>query len=97
MTTTTAAMRVAAGAAVLDFVRPSWREELNLVDLDVMGLTTCPLGQLWGSYGNGLGALGHPNYATQEAEAYAIRHGFEVEGDDDYETLTELWVAEARR
>lgn len=96
----TIAERVAAGAVLLDQVRPGWREELNLATLDVASPFRCPLSQLYGGYTHAVMVLsGRDIY---EVGSWASVHGFdvgEIEEDDDaeYEALTAAWKAEASR
>jgi hypothetical protein len=44
------------GAALLDEVRPGWRENLTR-PVNVTSIRDCPLGQLYGSYGEGMVTL----------------------------------------
>ncbi|HEU5032734.1 MAG TPA: hypothetical protein VFV01_47980 [Spirillospora sp.] len=96
--------RVAAGAAVLDKVRPDWFEYVDLPALDVRSCADCTLGQLFGEYQDGLIRLfGQPGGV--EATAWAGEHGFELDPADprspgaQYEALTDAWTAliKARR
>jgi hypothetical protein len=49
--------RVRRGAVLLDQEQPDWFEEIDTRTLDVRYTEVCPLGQLYGSYEDGLDAL----------------------------------------
>ena len=46
--------RVARGARLLDQVRPGWRTEICIGTLDIGSCTECVLGQLYGTYDDGV-------------------------------------------
>lgn len=50
--------RAARGAARFDELRPGWAEDIDLSTVDVRSLSLCPGGQVFGSYGATLKALG---------------------------------------
>ncbi len=88
-----AAERVAAGAALLDRVKPGWRDLIDTDILDVRSINTCPLSQLFGGYASGLEALGMAK--SDEAEQAAL--GFERDHAVDYAELAAAWLLEIRR
>ena len=53
-----AARRVRRGAELLDRVHPGWREKIQIDTLDISSTRHCILGQLYGSYSEGLNAVG---------------------------------------
>ncbi len=42
--------RVLKGAALLDEMRPGWREKINPDSINVWNVRNCPLGQVYGDY-----------------------------------------------
>ena len=62
--------RVAAGATLLDEKRPDWVDRIDLDSLDMASPWCCILGQVYGSFGTG---LGHIDIANEEgAECYGL-------------------------
>ena len=51
-------IRVARGVALLDFAKIDWRSNINLSILDMSHWKYCILGQVFGSYVEGLQKLG---------------------------------------
>lgn len=102
---------VRAGAALLDEKGPEgWRETLyeRREELDVSSMSRCPLGLLYGSFGQGVDAL-WPGvrddvkiYTGQGFTDMLGRHGFEhsdlARNDPDdranYTELTRVWLDE---
>ena len=80
--TDTIAVRVARGAALLDAKRPGWEHEIDLRRLDLGSWCDCVVGQLFGDYSDGLGALG--------IHYWGISHGFSS-GSGMYAGLTRAW------
>ena len=90
--TTTMEQRVAAGAALLDQKNPGWRERINVEELQLWSRFQCILGQLYGVYETGLGALGaYGNDGYNNELDWAIRHGFNGRFGDP---LNEAWKRE---
>jgi hypothetical protein len=93
--------RVSAGAAALDEVRPAWRSGIDPDALDVTSLWTCPLGQTFGTFGQGVKALldlgEDDSIVTDGIADWAVAHGFDVGEDEDVDDVTRAWVAEAQR
>lgn len=81
--------RVARGAEFLDEHRPGWRSEINLADLDLESTCGCVLGQLFGTYGDGLRAL-----ATGVPRVWGASMGFDDPRGEAHAELTELWLEE---
>lgn len=89
--------RVIKGAAVLDASAPRlWREMIDLNTLDLSDGEDCVLGQVFGTYVDGLTALELPEDEAEE-------HGFylactrssddsECECGRDYPALTQAWL-----
>lgn len=50
--------RVEMGAALLDQHQPGWDSTVNLADINMARTSNCVLGQVFGSYYDGLRALG---------------------------------------
>ena len=69
--------RVAAGAALLDAVRPGWAEVVEPADLAMESCADCVLGQLYGHYAKGLESLGLDPFV-----AVPSPFGFEITGSD---------------
>lgn len=76
------------GVAVLDKVLPDWRERINLDRLNVANYNLCVLGQVFGSYTEGLDVLRGPLWAGRCA--FAEEHGFS-EKYVDVAVLTAEW------
>jgi hypothetical protein len=81
--------------AILDEKRPGWRDEIDVEKLDFNSIRNCVLGQLYGSYTQGLVDIGYPN-AT---EAWQIDHAVELPHEGswfriEYKPLTEAWKKE---
>lgn len=64
---------VAKGAALLDQRRPGWEHDINLGRLDISFGSTCILGQLYGTYENGLAKVFVGDSLAAEP---AFEHGF---------------------
>lgn len=84
----TPSKRAAAGAAFLDEARPNWVESVNVHCLDMESASRCILGQMFGSYSEGIDAL-FGYWSTIER----IDLGFTTE-DDDWIALTDAWTDE---
>jgi hypothetical protein len=88
----TAAQR--RGQELLDGVVPDWRTRIVSDDLDLSDCGYCILGQVFGSYSDGLTALGIGGDNSQGMAAY---FGFEVSTEQvnrlarPYARLTSLW------
>jgi hypothetical protein len=71
----TVTARVRRGMKLLDEAKPGWERQIKLVDLSLDDANYCVLGQLYGTYDEGLerlgGILALPTY-----EAWAERGGF---------------------
>lgn len=52
-----AKQRVDNGVMVLDAVRPGWRQDIDVEALNLSSYVACVLGQIFGSYDEGLAAL----------------------------------------
>ncbi len=93
---------VDAGVAVLDQKNPGWRGQVDLDILDMHNTRSCVLGQLYGSYWDGLEVLTGLHWLDNGSQirAWAIGHGLQVRPSDfddmgamhrDYEELNRLW------
>ena len=82
--------RVAVGASLLDRVMPGWPAKIELERLDIQSCTCCVLGQLYGDYGAGFGALGI---------SCGYQYGFVAASVGAPHTTERAWIAEiqARR
>lgn len=81
-----AAARVKFGAEELDRIKPDWYTEIAISEIWMADDFYCILGQLYGSYAEGL----HQNGWSPGA---AIDRGF-AEPNFDYQEITECWVSE---
>lgn len=91
-----ASERVAKGAALLDEIKPDWRNGIDLERFNIHSSQLCILGQLFGSYIDGLYALwGSMPLTGNDRPAEA--HGFMVSGFEAAwadEALADAWRAE---
>jgi hypothetical protein len=91
--------RINRGVALLDQVKPDWRDHVNADELDLYDTNACILGQLFDHYLQGLEAVG---LHTKCARALPTRYGFETSGRENfnragaysYDELTEAWKKE---
>lgn len=94
---------VAAGAAWLDEHKPGW-PELITRPIDVRDVMSCPLAQIFGSFGEGvvivIETISNSDFGDS-ADSFLPTHGFASwENDDDapyvgvtpWELLSELWA-----
>lgn len=95
-------LRVAAGIALLDhyFIvhqgQPEWRDRLDRDRLDVADFYDCPLGQLFGRFGDGLDMLAAAGLVDLGDDGVTVAHGFDAGWFDydtyvDYDALTAAW------
>lgn len=83
-------VRVNAGIAFLNTVNPGWVKKIKLMKLDLADSNTCVLGEVYGSYANGLYEFNM--YAAVDSIPEALR--FCLLDDDDeekYKMLTDIW------
>jgi hypothetical protein len=80
--------RVSAGIDLLDRETPGWDKDIDLDALRLSSCEQCVLGQLYGTFGDGLDFL-------DLHDDSAARLGFQLyEGEGNlYGTLTDAWVA----
>lgn len=113
MSELTIEQRVQAGVEWLDENRPSWVEEIDLVELDMDSCNMCVLGQLFGNFWDAPISDTPPPIEQEELAAYhemAGARGFsygrritipaeEAALDEDLDALTAEWrrVIESRR
>lgn len=76
--------RVLAGAKFLDGERPGWRNAINVELLDVADGNCCVLGQLYGTYSEGVEAL-------DLSRGEIIDYGFDSSMGSPTYDLTEAW------
>jgi hypothetical protein len=89
----TVAERVAAGAAFLDEQEPGWDKRVDPNQLDIGASCKCPLGQLHGSYSDGLLSTGILDLYGTSAD---IDHGFMWASRDRFEDVrAEIFVLTA--
>lgn len=93
--TTTIIARVAAGAALLDRVRPGWEADIRLDDLNVLDCFACVLGQLYGNYGMGVCQM----FDLMNDWEGPANYGFGGHGniEDEFGKLRAAWAAEVTR
>lgn len=83
--------RVRNMASVLDEKRPGWRGLIDVDRIDFDSTTDCTLGQVYGSFNNGLIELGRLHDV-----AWQVLHAVELpederEGLGSYGALTDAW------
>ena len=89
---TTLKSKVANGAKVLDLISPGWAKRLNLKKLDLEDCDRCVLGQLFNGY-----------FGTESTilryQGVELGYSFPEDVDDDeaWENLTELWKEQIRK
>jgi hypothetical protein len=86
-----AAERVARGAALLDRECPGWAARIDPDVLDLSHTRLCLLGQLHGTFGEGLARL------DLRGEGRPCMHGFAIDRFTWWDELHEAWVAEIAR
>lgn len=83
-----------AGAAMLDMARPEWFHKISRDVLDMRGIRSCVMGQLYGGYTTGLVTMFGPEYRVDLAVEYGfIREMTGEERDQSWETLTAEWLS----
>lgn len=84
------AQRAAAGARFLDERTPGWESRINTATLNIASGNQCALGQVYGSYSEGLARTG--------AAPQSMSLGFSSTGnlDREYRLLTEAWRKEVQ-
>lgn len=91
---------VRAGVMLLDQRKPGWPQQVNAETLNLASAMECVLGQLYGSYADGLSALwpkptGWDRWRQGDVwDALAEQHGFEAPAcgrDDRREVLAQEW------
>lgn len=87
--------RVRRGAILLEEAWPTWRDEIDLDELNLSDMYNCVLGQVYGSFTAGTRALNIDSKGRDHEASY----GFEVsraEAEEDeyaaYDRLTLAWV-----
>jgi len=79
--------RIAGGVALLDReAKSDWRKHINPKLLALEGFDECPLGQLYGSFRNGVLALGIKRRGITE-----LGFNRRVYANESYEELTMTW------
>lgn len=83
--------RVKRGVAYLDGLLPGWRENIEVLDLDLRSCTQCILGQVLTNFFMALRLLGLNQYQAQSM-------GFNIIDDPqtDFIILTECWLDELK-
>ena len=79
--TVTIAVRVAAGAALLDERKPGWWQQVETVQLETQSSSCCVLGQVFGRYSAGRRALGSSSLMGMD-DHETVARGFAVTGDE---------------
>lgn len=86
------ALKVKAGIAFLNVIRPHWQKRIDLEELDLSESRVCVLGELGGNYTDERDALGL-NDDSAEALGFYINNG----KDKKYSLLTSIWKREIRK
>ena len=92
--------RVVRGAALLDEMKPGWYNKINVGALVMSDCAMCIVGQVMEvgqrnpmhEWDDAIYALTGISNAGFPGEAEAHQWGFEVDGDESYTALRELWV-----
>jgi hypothetical protein len=100
-------LRIRYGIAVLDRIKPGWREQIDLSTLWMGSCVRCILGQLFGDYSTGLGRV---LYATVSVDVTTTLHGaafgfsleypdgeHNLEHGENWHRLTQLWKEELQK
>lgn len=70
---------------------PGWEDEINCARLDLRSASQCVLGQVYGSFDDGLDQL-VGLVGEDEQIDWSIRHGFSILGySESWERLDEAW------
>jgi len=75
---------VRAGVMLLDKMKPGWEQKINVATLNLESSLLCVLGQVYGSYADGLAALWPRSVGWDRWRSYdewdhqAVLHGFEA-------------------
>ena len=87
-------IRVRAGIAFLNAVKPNWKKKIDLDRLDLSSDRTCVIGEVYGDYGDGMEKLGIGALSDS-----AIALGFKEDGvfDKNYPLLTKIWKQELKK
>jgi hypothetical protein len=87
---TLARKRVAKGIYLLDCEAGNWRELVDPEQLETTSYRYCVLGQVHGTYSEGLDALGAPGEWPQR-EVFSEKHGFDSSDRVSYQALDDAW------
>ncbi len=82
---------VQSGAQLLDERRPGWYREIDIAQLDIALGSKCILGQVYGSYFEGVKAIG---LACGQTAPYGFAVTFSGPAPDNYANLTAAWREE---
>ncbi len=89
------AEHVTVGAALLDQRHPGWERQIDVDLLDMASAEDDMLGQLYGSYDEGLDALirRDPDPSAWAPHAFAVAYGFDATADEPgvYDDRTQAW------
>jgi hypothetical protein len=101
------ATRAANGAVLLDFRHPGWERRVDRGTLDIASFRDCVLGQLYGSFGNGVAALWPHLLYRNSFATHCPGHGFALSAgrprpsplarEVERFLLRRAWVAEIER
>jgi len=91
--------RVLKGIRFLDSNKPGWRDSIEIEMLDLSDISECVLGQVFGSYEEGVYSFGISSAQVDDFLEVQSSYGFDLTHDelaDDcvkhYESLTQEWV-----
>jgi hypothetical protein len=90
------ATRVAAGVGLLDEQEPGWLNKIDLTQFDIASTHRCVLGQVYGSFHEGVSNLGL--CGDDEQGCRELEYGFDVsdsrmnEAKWEYADLQKEWV-----
>lgn len=85
--------RVRAGIALMDAMKPGWREMINPITLDLRSEFNCILGQCFGSYHTGLARM--PLEAAIMPHHYGFNLGLTSLGvPEAWHALNQAWLRE---
>ena len=90
------AARVANGVALLNEKVPGWRDRIDLQTFDINSFQKCVLAQLYGSYFDGVAALGlERGNPEKDPGNYAFDHSLQTPFEELYvegDALQEGWL-----
>lgn len=82
---------VKEGCKLLDRIWPGWAQHVDNMKLDQYSIFNCVLGQLYGSFGNGIVELGIKDADMYGFAADDVADCYEISALTTHNWLTSLW------